>query len=142
MIFPDLQFWIKTPDDIFQLPIPPGEFNISCPSLNKTVTIMNYGELNIPGNEALKTWTVSSFFPKQYYTFCQCEPDPPYKYIKILEKAKKEKGICRCVLTGTPLNLQCIIEGFEYGEKDGTRDVYFTISFKEWRPLKGCEVRI
>ncbi|WP_080967438.1 hypothetical protein [Clostridium novyi] len=141
-VFPDMQFWIKAGGEIFQLPVPPSSFNVSGGSMNKTINIMNFGELSIMGNRSLRTWSFSSFFPKQNYSFLKYRPFEPYWYVDVLEKARTSKEVCRCVVTGTKLNMQCTIEEFTWGEQDGTRDVYFTISFKEWRPLKGCEVRI
>ncbi|MCD3223935.1 terminase [Clostridium botulinum] len=141
-VFPDMQFWIKAGDEIFQLPVNPASYEVNAPTMNKTIKIMNFGELSIKGNRALRTWSFSSFFPKQQYNFLEFVPSEPYWYVDILEKARTDKEVCRCVITGTPLNLQCTVEDFKWGEQDGSRDVYFTISFKEWRPLAGCEVRI
>ncbi|WP_144445130.1 terminase [Clostridium massiliodielmoense] len=141
-VFPDMQFWIKAGGEIFQLPVPPASFNVTGGTMNKIVNIMNFGELSIKGNRALRTWSFSSFFPKQQYNFLEFRVFDPYWYVDVLEKARTSKEVCRCVITGTKLNTQCTIEEFTWGEQDGSRDVYFNISFKEWRPLQGCEIRI
>lgn len=40
------------------------------------------------------------------------------------------------VLTNTPINDLFSIETFEYGERDGTRDVYFTLNLKQYKVIK------
>ena len=37
-------------------------------------------------------------------------------------------------VTGTPINFRCRIIEFDYGEEDGTGDISYTLTFKEYRP--------
>ena len=39
-------------------------------------------------------------------------------------------------MTGTPINMDCTIESFTWGENDGTKDINFTLEFKEYRKVK------
>ncbi|MHB9947323.1 terminase [Clostridium botulinum] len=126
-----LEFYLKTPYEVIQFPVAPQEFTVNFPSLNKTINVLNFGEVPILGANALRTWTISSFFPAQEYSFCQCKPKEPMWYCKLIDSMKYHKTPCRFIVTTTRLNSACSIEEFNWGVKDGTRDIYFTLSFKE-----------
>ncbi|RXI57236.1 terminase [Clostridium tetani] len=127
-----MEFWLKNKIEDIHFPIPFAEFEVTFGSMTKTVNLLNFGELSFPGNNKLREWQVSCFFPSKPYDFCQCKPKlNPYDYCKIIDAIKYNKQVCRFIATGTRLNSACTIEEFTYGEKDGSGDVYFTISFKE-----------
>jgi len=74
---------------------------------------------------------------KVYYTEkkVNVKIEKPYAFVKqILEW--KRKGIPVRLLIGNHVNILITIETFEYGEQDGTGDVYYTISFKEYREIE------
>ncbi len=126
-----LEFYLKTPYEVIQFPVVPQEFTVNFPSLNKTINVLNFGEVPILGANALRTWTISSFFPSQEYSFCQCKPKDPNWYCYMIDNLKYHKTPCRIIVPSTRLNNSCSIEEFNWSIKDGTRDVYFSISFKE-----------
>ena len=39
-------------------------------------------------------------------------------------------------MTGAPVNMDCTIENFTWGENDGSKDINFTLEFKEYRKVK------
>jgi len=59
----------------------------------------------------------------------------PYNFVKKILGWKRE-GIPVRLLIGDHVNILITIETFEYGEQDGTGDVYYTISFKEYREIE------
>ena len=52
----------------------------------------------------------------------------------------KEKKIPRLIYTDTDINVPVLIESFNYGRKDGTQDIYFTLKFKEYRKIEVPEI--
>ncbi|AWZ50034.1 terminase (plasmid) [Clostridiaceae bacterium 14S0207] len=127
-----IEFWLKNKIEDIQFPIGFEQYSVNSSNSDKSVMLLNFGEINLLGSPNLKDFSVSGFFPAQHYSFCQCTPkNNPYDYINLIEKLKDTKQICRFIATSTTLNLACSITSFNYGEKDGSRDVYFTISFKE-----------
>ncbi|NEZ47957.1 terminase [Clostridium niameyense] len=127
-----MEFWLINPRETFQFPVPFEGFEVTFGSMTKTINVMNFGELSFPGNNKLREWSVSGFFPSKDYDFLQCtRKSNPYDYCKILDSIKYYKFACRFIATGTRLNNSCTIEEFKYGEKDGSGDVYFNINFKE-----------
>ena len=84
----------------------------------------------------MKNISFSSFFPKQKYSFCEYTTFPtPKESVKLIEKMKNN-GVLRLTMTGTPVNMDCTIENFTWGENDGTKDINFTLEFKEYRKVK------
>lgn len=50
-----------------------------------------------------------------------------------MEKLRKA---CTVVITGTKINFQVTIETLKYGEQDGTGDVYYDLTLKEYRAVE------
>ena len=74
---------------------------------------------------------------KVYYTEKKVNVaiDKPYAFIKQL-LTWKHSGTPVRLLIGTHVNILITIETLEYGEQDGTGDVYYTIVFKEYREIE------
>lgn len=120
-----------------KLPVTPEEFFCSVSNKNGTVNINNDGDYNMIGMTGLKSISLSSFFPAQYYSFCVCTPKEPSEYVETIEAWRTSGYPVTIVITGTSINLDCLIESFTYGYKDGTEDIYYTLSLKEYRYIQG-----
>jgi hypothetical protein len=133
-----MEFWLV---DInyrqkLRLPVPPAEFNKEGSQKINVVDINDFGEYSTKGKKQLDRMTLKSFFPAQYYSFCQYRNFPkPYKFVGILEAWKENKHPFRLLITGTYINKLFYIESFTYGERAGSRDVDFELSLVEYRPL-------
>ncbi len=76
-------------------------------------------------------------FPARAYPFLTPgAAAAPYEYVSAFAKWSDEKTVMRFVVSDTPVNAAVLTEGISYGEKDGTGDVYATISMREYRALK------
>lgn len=131
-----MQIWLRQGKTKFRFAVLPPEYEVTSESNNTQVVINSFGEVNLLGKRKLKNISFSSFFPKQKYSFCEYTTFPtPKQSVKLIEKMKN-KGIVRLTMTGTPVNMNCTIESFTWGENDGTKDINFTIEFKEYRKAK------
>ena len=131
-----MEIWLKQDKTKFRFAVLPAEYELSSTSNNTPVVINSLGEINLLGKRNLKTVSLASFFPKKKYYFCQHTSFPtPKESVKIVEKMKN-KGVLRLTMTGTPVNMECTIESFVWGENDGTKDINFTLEFKEYRKVK------
>ena len=131
-----MEIWLKQGKKKFRFAILPPEYELTSESNNTQVVVNSLGEINLLGKRKLKNVSFSSFFPKQLYDFCEYSSFPtPKESIKIIENMKN-KGVMRLTMTNTPINMECTIESFEWGENDGTEDVNFTLEFKEYRKVK------
>lgn len=131
-----MEIWLKQGKTSFRFAVLPSEYELTSESNNTQVVINALGEINLLGKRKLKKVSFSSFFPKQKYDFCQYTSFPtPKESVKLIEKMKN-KGVLRLTMTGTPVNMDCTIEAFTWGENDGTKDINFTLEFTEHRKVK------
>ena len=82
------------------------------------------------------TISFSSFFPlRRNSSYCRRGSIlKPLQYVDAIERMK-QTGTVKLVITGSPIRMDCTIESFEWGENDGTGDIFYTISFKEYRNI-------
>jgi LysM repeat protein len=130
-----LEVWLKQLDRVFRFPVLPPEYETTSESNNTQVVVNALGEINLLGKRKLKNISFSAMFPAQNYNFCQYTSFPtPQECVEIIE-GMKQNGIVKLIMTGTPINMDCTIESFSFGENDATKDINFTLEFKEYRKV-------
>lgn len=131
-----MEIWLRQGTSKFRFAVLPPEYEVVSESNNTQVVINSLGEVNLLGKRKLKNISFSSFFPAQKYSFCEYTTFPaPMESVKLIE-SMKNNGVMRLTMTGTPVNMDCTIENFTWGENDGTKDINFTLEFKEYRKVK------
>lgn len=131
-----MEIWLRQGMTKFRFAVVPPEYELTSESNNTQVVINSLGEINLLGKRKLKNISFSSFFPGQKYSFCDYTTFPtPAESVKMIEKMKNN-GTVRLTMTGTPVNMDCTIENFTWGENDGSKDINFTLEFKEYRKVK------
>lgn len=132
-----MEFWLIQGSDRLQLPIPPSSYAIKRALNNTSIIVESIGEVSFIGKPKLaEIPTIESFFPNHPYSFCQYSTFPtPKECTDLIEKWIASGNPIRYLVTGTSLNTLCSIEDFEYGERDGTGDVYFTLTLKEYKVI-------
>lgn len=129
-------FTLSGGGDSVTFPVTPGSFEVSDTFNNQTLTINSIGEINMLGKRGLKTIKFDAFFPNQYYDFANSIETSPYSYVDNVERMATSGIPLRIVITGTGISTACTIDDFSYREKDGTGDVYFSITLKEYRYIR------
>ena len=115
-------------------PVSPPSFEISNAYNNSTVNVNSLGDINMLGKRGLTTIKFSSFFPAQAYDdIVNTTPDSPYSYVEKINSFAQKGQPCKLAISNTNINLNVSIDTFDYNEKDGTSDVYFSISLREYR---------
>ena len=119
------------------LPVTPSEYDMQTGQNNKTVDIIEFGEAQLFGNPALKRLKLAGFFPSTAhdYPFIVGDLKEPTECVELLTKWKESKSPVRVIVTDSPINFMFGIKQFDYSERDGTRDIYFTLSFLEYKEL-------
>lgn len=131
-----MEIWLRQGMTNFRFAVLPPEYEVTSESNNTQVIINSLGEINLLGKRKLKNISFSSFFPKQKYSYCEYKSFPtPRESVKLIEDMKNN-GVLRLTMTGTPINMDCTIEGFTWGENDGTKDINFVLEFKEYQKVK------
>lgn len=130
-----IEFWLGQ-ETLYQLPVPPSSYSVRTGTNNGSITVESIGELNLLGETKLSEISLSSFFPKQKYSFCTYTDFPtPKEFVKLFEGWRTSKKPIRLILTGTPVNDLFSIEEFEYGQNDGTKDINFTLTLKQYKVI-------
>ncbi|MFL8674166.1 LysM peptidoglycan-binding domain-containing protein [Clostridioides sp. GD02404] len=136
-----MEIWLRQANNAFRFPILPPSFEINGNATINTSNILGVGDIAVFGGLGLKTIELSSFFPNQEYSFCNYNGFPkPYDCVNLIQGWMKEGFILRFIITETNVNFECIIADFNYKEQDCSRDVYFTLSLKEYRRIKISKV--
>lgn len=128
-----MEIWFKGSRKI-RIPVLPPEYTVSSAQNNQVVNVIGLGDVVLKGKRGLRSISFSSFFPKRYDAdYCEfTNLKSPKAYVEAVEKIKRS-GTVKLIITGTPINFRCTIESFEWGENDGTGDIDYTITFREYR---------
>lgn len=132
-----MEFWLqKEHDTKLQLPVKPSDYRVTVSHNNTVVNVVQLGDVNLIGKTGLREISLSSFFPAKNYNFSNNSArKTPLTYVKKIEEWRNSGEPIRVIITGV-LNMECTIESFSYGEQDATRDIYYTISLKEYKKPK------
>ena len=121
------------------LPVTPWKYQVTTSQNNKVVDILDFGEALLFGNAKLKKLKFSCFFPNQErhegHKYLVGDNYSPSECIDQIIKWKEAKKPVRVIITDSPVNLMMGIMDFNYHEKDGTRDIWYEISFNEYKDL-------
>lgn len=136
------EFSTQNRDDVIRLPINPSSFELSEPKLNQKITLLNIGEINLLGNRGLVTCALSSFFPSPKSPHFHRADRTPQEYIDTFFKWKNSDEPIRLIITNTYVNLSMAIEKFNYSQREGDDDIYYTIDLAEYRFLNVPSVAV
>lgn len=139
-----MEIWLKLDDKNikdFRFPIVPNDYDFETSNIINSSNITKLGEVGFYGGDNLSPLEISSFFPSKNYSFCQYSDFPkPLECVAYIKKLMKDKRIPRLIYTDTDINIPVLIESFNYGRKDGTQDIYFTLKFKEYKKIEVPEI--
>lgn len=119
------------------IPVTPEKYQMTGGQKNKIVDITRVGEAIIFGMPKARTLTFSSFFPdlNHGYPFTVDDTKSPTELVEYFTKVKEARKPVRVIITDSPVNLMMGLMSFNYFEKDGTRDIYYELSFTEYKDL-------
>ena len=122
----------------FTLPVTPWKYDVQTAQLNKTVDIIDFGEALLFGNAKLLRLKFSCFFPRNYHgykSFISGDNKDALECVELMIKWKEAKKPIRVIITDTPINHMMAIQDFDYNERDGSHDIYYTLSLIEYKDL-------
>ena len=125
------------------MPVTPESFQVSHGINMETVNIHTLGDVAIAGYPTLASIKIDLLFPGQNYIFANFSKlQNPYTcYIDGFKNYMNNRNRMRFVISGTTINVPVKLENMDYGEKDGTNDVYATLTFRERKDLKAVQVQ-
>lgn len=127
-------------EDLYEkitIPVTPRTYEVSTGQGNKVVNVEQVGEALVFGLPNARRLSFSSFFPRQLhnYPFVVGDKQEPEYFIEMLTKWKELRKPVRVIITDSTVNLMVGIMDFNYKEQDGSHDVYYTLSFVEYKDL-------
>lgn len=125
------------------LPVTPESYTWGTGKYIHQVNISELGDVNLPGSRKRYSGSFQSFFPATDYPWLAPggRADPQY-YVEIFCHWAEGDDPVRYIVDGTPVNALVLIEGFEYSEKDGSGDVYYRLTLREWADVEAMSVSI
>lgn len=128
--------------DGWQVPVTPSSLKLKISNANKTLTLINGGEVSLLKTPGLTEIEFDILLPSQEYEFATGETTPEY-YLEKLEKLKTEKKSFQFVVTrekpdGNAMfdtNMTVSLEDYQINEgaKDYGLDTYVSVSLKQYR---------
>ena len=131
------QFILSSDDDKLILPVTPWKYDVKTGQGNKVVGVEQLGEALVFGLPKAVEISFSCFFPdlNHEYPFVVGDEKSPADCVALLTKWKEGQKPVRIIITDSPVNLLTGIMRFDYKEKDGTRDIYYTLELTEYKDL-------
>lgn len=131
------QVILSSNNEKFIVPVTPLNYEVKTAQDNETIDILDFGEAMLFGNAKLKRLSFSCFFPhpKHNYPFVVGDIKTPNEWVELLTKWKEAKKPIRVIITDSPVNLMMGLKEFTYHEQDGSRDIYYKVSFIEYKEL-------
>lgn len=134
----DIFLSINNREEVIQLPMIPESFQVEYGNNNQVFTTISKGELNLIGNQGLKSLSIDSFFPNRDYSYAKSRAYSGDEFVETIEAWNKRRVPIRIVITNSEgreiINLAVAIESFNYGY-DKAGDVLYSLALKEFRML-------
>lgn len=128
----DVFLSIDNRSDVIQLPVPPPEIEANGSTKNQTFETIN-GDILVPNNPGLAVIPLEGFFPaNNTLPYVRGNPLKPVEYVEKIERWRVAKKPIR-IVCGDLINKAVLIDRFDYGMKDGTGDIWYRLSFTEFR---------
>ncbi len=117
----------------FEIPVNPKELSVTQGSGNKTINLLNVGEVVIAGNRGPVRLSVSTFLPAPGSHFFKDRT--PEETITKMKQWKNGKQPLRIIVSGTDINTMFLVDSTEEQYKEGQLDIYINWAFVEYRVL-------
>lgn len=131
------EFILSADGQSLKLPVNPEEYSLIQEVENHSFSTLELGEIMIPGKKKLAKLSFSSFFPNpaNNYSFLTTRSFPtPVECKEMILGWVANKKPVRALISGS-LNMVFLISTFNVAERDASGDLYFDISFTEYKAL-------
>lgn len=129
---------LVTGDGQFELAVNPPEISVTQDNKDKTIDLLNVGEINVPGMRGLIKVSLATFLPDSnspFYTGVA-----PEQIVQAVKKAKNGQKAIRIIISGSDVNTQFNVSSMNEIYKEGQGDIYISWSFVELRDLNTGQV--
>ncbi len=117
----------------FELPVNPKELSVTQGSGNKTINLLNVGEVVVAGNRGPIKMAVNTFLPASNSPFYK--ERNPEEIVTKMKQWKNGRQPLRIIVSGTDINTMFLVENMEEQYREGQLDIYINWNFTEYRVL-------
>lgn len=117
----------------FELPVNPKELSVTQGSGNKTINLLNVGEVVVAGNRGPIKMAVNTFLPASNSLFYK--ERNPEEIVTKMKQWKNGRQPLRIIVSGTDINTMFLVENMEEQYREGQLDIYINWNFTEYRVL-------
>lgn len=128
-------------DEELTLPVTPSRYSVASGRAVERLDMAQTGQIALPGLKTLFSEVLEFMLPSKPYPFCTAGAvtDPAY-YIDKLTAWSESGDVCRYIVVGTGINYPVLLGVLEWGEEDGSNDVYAKLPLYEYRYLDEVQV--
>jgi len=121
------------------LPVTPRIYTVEKGIAVEVVNIHEFGDAIFAGQRTRPPIKIDFMLPANTYSFAKSsDPEP---YLTQLEEWILNKKRLRLIVGGTNINIPVLVHTLVKGERDGTNDVYCTMTLREYPMLKATRVQ-
>ncbi len=127
-----------------RFPVLPEKFTLKNGSSNTSVDIAGLGEIVVKQGRPAFEISFSSFFPKGFFTGVQSDSlTDPKELVKKIAKWKEGSKPVHLIITGTLVNMHCVISNLQVTENGGdVGTIHYTLTLKEYREVSVRKVAV
>ncbi len=129
---------LVTDDGQYELSVNPPEISVTQENKDKTIDLLNVGEVNVPGMRGLIKVSLATFLPDSNSPFFT--GTAPEQIVQAVKKAKNGQKAVRIIISGSDVNTQFNVSSMNEIYKEGQGDIYISWSFIELRDLNTGQV--
>lgn len=140
------RFYLKyTSKNKVMLPVSPEELKVTSPFGVNRIDVAHRGEITQIGFRQLREFEFSSFFPKNFASYCVTTSKTlksPESYRKTIEGYRSKRQPIWLIVTDLKISVKVVIERFDYEFKGGeVGDMYYTIKLVEYKEPPSTKVK-
>lgn len=118
------------------MPVTPPDFEVEVGRLVEQVDMASTGQVNLPGLLSLFNEQKEFLLPSSARSYTEAGySGDPYVVVDRLVRWSTDGDVLRLIVTQTPVNLPVLLAPVRYGQRDGTGDVYVTLTMRQYREL-------
>lgn len=133
-----MEIWLSNgTHDKIKLPVNPQSIGYNDTRNFEDIILANGDEKTVVGGRNLRTYSISSFFPRTRPYYAQVKNmKTPREYVNKIKSWMDAKKVLLLQVTGTNINDLVTIRSFEWEEKGGAvGDIEYTLELKEYEPV-------
>lgn len=116
------------------LPVTPASYTVRKGKQVQTVDVYTLGAYTVPTTDAQESITLAVFLPSSNRSYCVQYTEQSVILAWLLQQIENRAKL-RFIVSGTSVNLPVYFTNLEYGEQDGTNDIYGTLTMQPYVTL-------